>query len=198
MVKKIVLLLLGVLMLESQCYSISHQEVFNQNYNLAVIKLKYSNFPGPLSEEMAKVALARQVLEDGPNKKSNESIAGISIGGINKTIVNETIPKHINISSASDGTGASFYYFKGFQANLYSTLVISKLFDFYINKFLKSERRNWLLSKEISKAIQQNPDSIELYIQFYNKLNPIKIIEKANRFYGPQHESVVNMYSTKK
>lgn len=198
MIWKLVLpLLLGALMLSTTSHPMSHQERFNQDYNQVVIKLKYSHFPGPLANEMAKVALARQVLEDGPNRHSKESIAGISTDGWNKTIVDSCLPKHIKVNTANDSTGARFYHFRGFQAPIYSALVISKLFDFYVSKFLKSERRNWFLAKETSKAIQQNPDSMELNLRFYNKLNPITIIEKANQLYGPNHQFVVNIYKVK-
>ena len=186
----ILLLLIGVLMLSSTSYSLTHKERFNQDYNQLVIKLKYSDFPGPLSKEMAKVALARQVLEDGPNRHPNESIAGISIGGKNKEIVYQTIPKHIKIQTINN----SFYHFIGFQSNIYSAFIISRLFNYYINHFMKSERKNWWLSIETSKAIQQNPNSVELNHRFYNKLNPIRIIEKSDSYYGPEHQSVIQMY----
>lgn len=198
MLKKLVLLLIGVLMLCSPSYSMSHKERFNQDYQSTVIILKDCHFPGPLAEEMAKVALARQVLEDGPNRHPNESIAGISTGSWNKEIVDSCVPKHIKIDTINDLTGARFYHFKGSQSTLYSALVVSKLFDFYVNKFLKSERKNWFLAKETSKAISQNPDSFELNLRFYNKLNPIKIIEKCNKLYGPQADSVTNIYKAMK
>ena len=200
MIVKIALLLIGALMLYSPSYSqaMTHQERFEQDYKLTVIKLKYSHFPGPLANEMAKVALARQVLEDGPNRHPNESIAGISTGSWNKEIVDSCVPKHIKIDTINDSTGARFYHFKGFQSTLYSALVVSKLFDFYVNKFLKTERKDWFLCKETSKAISQTPDSFELNFFFYNKLNPIKIIEKCNRLYGPQSESVTNIYKAMK
>jgi hypothetical protein len=182
-------------MLYSFCYPMSHKENFDLHLKTLTIKLKYTDFPGPLSHEMAKVALARQVLEDGPNRNPKESIAGISIGGFNKTIVDSTLPSHISVGSATDSTGARFYHFKGFQSNIYSAFIVSRLFDFYVTKFMKSERREWFMAKETSKAIHQNPDSFELNFRFYNKLNPIKIIEKSNRLYGPNHESVVQMYS---
>jgi hypothetical protein len=173
----------------------SHKERFSQDYQSTVIILKESHFPGPLANEMAQVALARQVLEDGPNRHPNESIAGISTGSWNKEIVDSCVPKHIKIDTINDSTGARFYHFKGFQSTLYSALVVSKLFDFYVSKFLKSERKNWFLAKETSKAINLDPDSFELNLRFYNQLKPIKIIEKCNRLYGPNYQSVVNIYS---
>ena len=181
----------------SNSQALTHRDRFDQDYQHVVTKLKSTDYPGPLAIEVAKVALARQVLEDGPNRHQDESIAGISIGGFNKVIVDSTLPEHIRVTSATDSGGDRFYYFKGFQATIYSAFVISRLFDYYISKFLKSERRQWFMAKEVSKAIHQDPDSFELNSQFYNKLQPIKILEKANRLYGPNHQSVTQMYSGK-
>jgi len=196
--KRIVLFLfIGIFVISfiSSSQALTHRERFNQDYKHVVAKLKYSGCPGPLSKELAKVALARQVLEDGPNRHEKESIAGISIGGFNKVIVESTLPKHISIHAINDSNGDRFYHFKGSQAPIYSALIISRLFDYYINKFMKSERKSWFLAKETSHAIHQDPDSMELNFRFYNKLDPVKIIEKADKFYGPNHQSVVNIYS---
>lgn len=195
MVKSITLLLIGVLALTLTCYGNTHRDVFDKYYRSAVLYLENSDYPGPLSIELARVALARQILEDGPQRKETESIAGISVGGFNKEIVESTVPSHIQVKSATDSTGARFYYFTGLKSNLYSMFVISKLFDYYVFKFMKTEKRNWILSKETSKAIAQNPDCLELNIRFYNELNPAMIIDKANKMYGPGHQSVVNIYT---
>ena len=157
--KKYILFVCIIMIIPSICYSITHQDVFEKNYESSII-IQHSHFPGPISKEIAKVALARQILEDGPNRHINESIAGISVGGFNKEIVDNYLPKHLSIGYIHDSDGNKFYHFKGNNAYLGSVLVISKLFDYYITKFIKTEKKNWFLAKEVSKAIQQQPDSL--------------------------------------
>ncbi|MCL5125438.1 MAG: hypothetical protein M1511_13275 [Deltaproteobacteria bacterium] len=172
----------------------THQEYFDTYLNTLTSKLRSWEYPGPLSRLVARVALARQSLEDGLNRKSNVSIAGISTGGFNKEVVDQTILKSgLSVGYAFDADGGRFYVFKGDQANVFSALCIARLFNVYVGKFLGRDQKSWNLAKEISKAILQKPDSFELNQLFYVKLRPDKIIEKANRLYGPKHESVIRI-----
>lgn len=187
--------LVFVLLLPINCFSQTHKDIFDKHYDCSVRHLNSSGYPGPLSQELAKVALARQILEDGPKRKSDESIAGISIGSWNKDIVESTVPSHIRVKSISDSSGARFYHFVGQESNLYSMLVISKLFDFYVPKFMKSKTKDWYLAKETSKAIAQDSECFKLQHRFHTLLNPSKIINVANKLYGPGHQSVVDIYT---
>lgn len=140
------------------------------------------------------MALARQSLEDGIDRKSDLSIAGISTGGFNRTIVEDVVSfSWLKVGYAYDSEGGRFYRFKGDQANVYSALCIARLFDFYVDRFLVKEQSAWLTAKEVSRAIAQQPDSFELNHKFYNQLRPEKTIEKANRLFGPKHDSVIRI-----
>lgn len=183
-----------LLLIPTICSATTHKDYFDTYLKNLTTRLNLSQFPGPLSEELAKVALARQSLEDGLNRASNVSIAGISTGGFNKTIVDETIAESgLSVGYAYDSDGGRFYAFKGEQANIYSAHCISRLFDLYVAKFLTKDQKQWTQAKEVSKALVQNPDSFELNHLFYVQLSPDKTIKKANRLYGPKHESVMNI-----
>lgn len=172
----------------------THKEYFENHYNVLVNKLHNNGYPGPVSNELAKYALARQVLEDGITRKSGESVAGISVGGFNKEITNKVLKNaEISVSYATDSEGGRFYQFKGNNANIYSAMIISNLFDFYVSKFLKKHEKTWLTVKELSKAISINPDSFELNHKFYTTLYKEHVIIKANSLYGPGHTSVLQI-----
>ena len=168
----------------------THELYFNENLPTLCLKLKYSAFPGPISSILAKWALGRQVLEDGINRRFGESCAGISRGGFNKIALEKAIGRdNISVGSASDGEG-TFYHLKGHYANITSATTIAYLFDVYADKFLKRDKTQWMQSKEVSKAIQLDPDSFELNHKFYCILKPDGVIRKCNRIYGPKSSSV--------
>lgn len=185
-------ILICVIFLPMSSYADSYEEYFKENLHIIENRLK-SEFPGPLGSDLAKVALARQVLEDGVTRRRGESCAGISVGGFNTEIVNQVIGRdNIHKSSIFDSEGGRFYFFKGHFVNIYSAHVIAKLFDFYVYKFIPKSKVTWIKSKELSKAIHLDPDSLELNIK-YHSLNPSKIILKCNQLYGPQSGSVEMM-----
>ena len=176
------------------CSADAHKNYFDTYLKNVTTRLHFSDFPGPISHELAKVALARQSLEDGINRKTDLSIAGISTGGFNKTIVEDVVSlSWLKIGFAYDTEGGRFYQFRGDQANVYSALCIAKLFNLYVDKFLVKEQSAWLTAKEVSRAIVLEPDSFELHHLFYNQLRPEKTIEKANRLFGPKHDSVIRI-----
>lgn len=176
------------------CCADAHKNYFNTYLKNVTARLHLSDYPGPISHELAKVALARQSLEDGINRRSDISIAGISTGGFNKTIVEQVVSfSWLKVGYTYDSEGGRFYHFKGDQANVYSALCIAKLFDFYVNRFLQKDQPSWYAAKEVSRAIAQEPDSFELNHLFYNQLHPEKTIEKANRLFGPKHDSVIQI-----
>lgn len=174
--------------------SLTHKEYFEQHYNILVTKLHENGYPGPISNELARYALARQVLEDGIKRKSNESVAGISTGGFNKEITESVLKdSDIKVSYVTDSEGGRFYQFRGDDANLYSAIIIGNLFNFYVSKFFKKYEKNWLTLKELSKAIAVDPDSFELNHKFYTTLQKENLIIKANSLYGPGHASVLQI-----
>lgn len=173
------------LLLPVNCFSITHQEYFAKYLEPTSVMLDSLYFKGPISYELGKRALGRQVLEDGIFRRPNSSVAGISIGEPNKSIVMDTLKNtNIKIGRAQDSEGGTFYSFDGDSANIYSSLIIARLFDTYINKFLKKDKKQWFMAKETSKAICQEPDSFELNHRFHT-LKPEKIIEKCCGLYGP-------------
>lgn len=180
--------------LPSVCLADAHKNYFDTYLKDVTTRLHSSDYPGPLSHELAKVALARQSLEDGINRKSELSIAGISTGGFNKTIVEDVVSDTpLQIGYAYDSEGGRFYQFRGDRANVYSALCIAKLFDFYVDRFLVNEQSTWIAAKEVSRAIAIEPDSFELNHLFYNQLCPDKTIEKANRLFGPKADYVLRI-----
>lgn len=187
-------LFLIILVFPLKSNSLTHKEYFEQHYTTLANRLHQDGYPGPISNELAKYALARQVLEDGINRKSHESIAGISVGGFNKEIAEAVLKNSdIKVSHAIDAEGGRFYHFKGNDANLYSAVIIGNLFNFYVSKFLKKHEKNWLILKELSKAISMNPDSFELNHKFYTFLHKENVIIKANNLYGPGQASVLQI-----
>ena len=187
------LVLTGVSPLPSYTSMDPHAVYFEKHLPVVISKLQEKDFKGPIGPIMAQIALGRQVLEDGLSKKPENSCAGVSKGGFNSAIANEVLRDYnLNIGSIRDSSGdGPFFYFTGPQANIASTIIIAKLFDFYVTKFMSGEdKKIWYRSKEVSKAIQQNLDSLELNHDFYCKLQPDRIIKKSNRMFGPNDKSV--------
>ena len=183
-----------LLFIPSICFADTHKDYFETYLQNVTARLHFSDYPGPISRELAKVALARQSLEDGINRKSDISIAGISTGGFNQTIVEEVLEfSWLKVGYVHDYEGGRVYQFRGDQANVYSALCIAKLFDFYVDRFLVKDQSGWFAAKQVSRAIAMQPDSFELNHLFYNQLRPEKTIEKANRLFGPKHESVLKI-----
>ena len=171
-----------------------HKVYFQEHLPILEEKLQNSEYPGPMSTILGRIALARQVLEDGLNRRPGESCAGISRGGHNEVALKKAINgnKDIRISSASDGEG-TFYMLYGPQVNIISAMTVAYLFDNYVSRFLRQHKVKWELSKETSKAISLNPDSLELNHKFHCILKPDKIVERCNTLYGPGSHLVLQL-----
>lgn len=183
---KILISICCVLLLISTSHAITHREYFDRHLEKVEDKIQQNGFKGPISKNLAKWATSRQVLEDGVNRPSTISVAGLSIGEPNTAVVNEVLKdKEIQISKARDSEGGVFYSFKGKDANIYSAVIIAKLFNVYVYKFMKPKITEWEKAKETSHAISLNPDSFELNHKFYTQLCPEKLLEKACSIYGP-------------
>ena len=171
-----------------------HRIYMEEYLPLLIEKLKILEFSGPITEELAKYSMARQILEDGIYRRKGESCAGISRGEPNKSIAEKVLKDSgIKVGSATDNEGATFYMFIGPNANVYSAMVIAGLFDLYPKKFLKRHEKRWTLAKETSKAIALDPDSFEHNHRFYCILKPDKILEDCNQIYGPGSGSVLDI-----
>lgn len=174
-----------------------HKNYFDNYLNQVSLMLETSGFKGPLSNDLAKVSLARQVLEDSVTRNPSYSVAGISIGGFNSDIVSNTVKNsQLKIGHVYDSGGGKFFSFKGSHANIYSAVSIAKLFDFYPIHLLKKYKIRWILSKQVSHGIFCNQDSYELRHLYYNILEPEKIIQECNKIYGPKSESVMQIVNS--
>lgn len=165
-----------------------HAVYFEKHLETVIFKLQEKDFKGPIGPIMAQRAMARQILEDGLAKGPDNSCAGISKGGFNSAIANEVLRDYdLNIGSARDSAGdGPFLYLKGPQANIASTVIIAKLFDFYVGKFMNKEsKKTWFMAKETSKGIHLNPDSFELNHKFHCILQPDKIVKRSCSIFGP-------------
>jgi len=189
--------ILVVVLFSTNTFALDHKEYFD-NYLTEAEEAMHHYYPGPLSKDIAGMALARQILEDGLNKGPNYSVAGTSVGGFNKTIVDSTIFSWLEVGRATDSEGGTFYSFRGARANICSALIIGRLFDLYVDKFMKKEKKNWFQAKEVSRAISYNIDSFELNHLYHSKLEPAKIVERANSLYGPQHAVIKNIVAENK
>lgn len=169
----------------------THKDYFDMHLPSAEQMVEAEGFKGPLGKLLAKRALARQVLEDGVKRNPNTSCAGISRGEPNKSVVISVVKDtDLKIGSARDSEGGSFYKFEGTNANLYSVLIIAKLFDSYVDRFFKKDIKVWKLSKETSYALHIDPDSFEMQHRFYTIYSPEKVIEKSCNAYGPGKTAV--------
>lgn len=174
-----------------------HKNYFDNYLNQVSLMLETSGFKGPLSEDLAKISLGRQVLEDSVTRRPDYSVAGISIGGFNSDIVKDTVKEtHLKISHVYDSEGGRFFSLHGAHANVYSAISIAKLFDFYPYQLLKKHKVKWMLSKQISYAIHCNKDSYELRNLYHNVLKPETIIQESNKIYGPKSESVMQIVNS--
>jgi hypothetical protein len=162
----------------------THKE-YMDTYLPQVISHLEQDFPGPLARDLGSVALARQILEDGLHKGSRYSVAGIGTG--NRDIVEPTVFRWLTIGRASDSEG-TFYSFKGPQAGVCSAVIIAKLFDSYVYKFLPKNEVQWELIKDVSAHV--NDTSCTALEATYEALEPEKMILKVNRMFGPNAAGV--------
>lgn len=165
-----------------------HAIYFEKHLETVISKLQEKDFKGPIGPIMAQRALARQILEDSISKPPTYSVAGISKGGFNSAIANEVLRDYnLNVGSIRDSTGdGPFFSFSGPQANIASAVIIAKLFDFYVGKFMNKEnKKTWFMAKETSKGIHLDPDSFELNHKFHCILQPDKIVKRSCSLFGP-------------
>jgi hypothetical protein len=171
-----------------------HKLYFQEHLPVLEMRLHCGEYPGPLAGILGRIALSRQLLEDGISRRPGQSCAGISRGGHNEVALKKAINgnKDIRISSASDGEG-TFYMLYGPQVNIVSAMTVAHLFDQYVYRFLKKHKVRWEVAKETSKAIAIDPDSFELNHKFYCTLKPDKIVERCNMLYGPKAQAVMQL-----
>jgi hypothetical protein len=167
--------------------STPHQAYMREYLPLVTAHLE-ADYPGPLARDLGSMALARQILEDGMHKGPRYSVAGIGVGSPNREIVQQHIFPWLKVGKATDYEGGTFYSFTGPQASVCSAVLIARLFDSYIPRFMKRNETQWDLIKDLSSHVADT-GCVGL-AETYQALNPGDLIRRANRMYGPQSEAV--------
>ncbi len=165
-------------------------------YPLVLERLQEQGFRGPFGEEVAKFAMLRQIIEDGPTREHSVSIVGMSIGGMNKEVMANLglIPGNENnnglvLKTVDTNDGQRCYAIYGPRADVTSTVAIALLWDKYVNEmpnFKPEEKYAWNQSKAISEQIAKGETSQAAGRGVLTCLTgeTRKVLAKANRMYG--------------
>lgn len=195
----------GMLAAVSNAHAASIEEHVLTNYGLVLEKLSGVGFEGPFAEEVGRMALMRQVIEDGPGRPHTKSMVGMVPGGLNREVMHDLGFKlgevrfdGLKLSSLTANDGQGCYALYGPRANVVSAAAIALLWDKYVNKlgcFKGSEIRAWNQSRVISRAIARGDAPPQAKVRFRNRLStPRKqILKKANRIYGGSPETVMRL-----
>jgi hypothetical protein len=165
------------------------------HYDHVVDRLNQHGFKGPFASEIAKFALIRQIVEDGPTRNHSRSIVGMSVGDANTEAFQElglTVgcvnSYGICLKKCNDGNGQSMYAIHGPRANIWSAAALSILWDKYINhvhknRFTAEEIDGWNVCKDLSAKIA-NGESCQQ--QRYQELLCLakRALRKANALYS--------------
>jgi hypothetical protein len=165
-------------------------------YPLVLERLQEQGFHGPFGEQVARFATLRQIIEDGPTREHSVSIVGMSLGGINKEVMNYLglIPGNRNndglvLKTVDTNDGQRCYAIYGPRADVTSTVAIALLWDKYVNEmpnFKTEERHAWNQSKAISEKLAkgETEDVAGRAVLSCMAAETRKVIAKANRMYG--------------
>ena len=82
------LLVILVLTAAGHAHARTIEENILVRYHLVLERLQEEGFYGPFGEEVAKFAVLRQIIEDGPSREHSVSIVGMCPGGMNKEVMN--------------------------------------------------------------------------------------------------------------
>jgi len=178
----------------------THARTIEENilvrYPLVLERLQEEGFHGPFCEEIARFAVLRQIIEDGPTREHSVSIVGMSTGGMNKEVMNHLglIQGNKNndglvLKTVDTNDGQRCYAIYGPRADVTSTVAIALLWDKYVNElpsFKDQERSAWNQSKKISETLAKGETSDETKHEFASCLasETRKVLAKANRMYG--------------
>jgi len=190
--------LLVILVLVTACYADARtiEENILVRYPLVLERLQEEGFHGPFCEEVARFAVLRQIIEDGPSREHSVSMVGMSPGGMNKEVMNHLglIPGNENhhglvLKTVGTNDGQRCYAIYGPRADVTSTVAIALLWDKYVNEmpsFKLEERLAWNQSKAISEKLAKGETSHEAGRAVLTSLSgeTRKVLAKANRMYG--------------
>jgi len=190
--------LLVILVLISAGYTQARtiEENILVRYPLVLERLQEHGFRGPFGEEVARFAMLRQIIEDGPTREHSVSIVGMCPGGLNKEVMNYLglIPGNksndgLVLKTVDANDGQRSYAIYGPRADVTSTVAIALLWDKYVNEmpnFNPEERLAWNQSKTISEKLAKGEASDEAGRLFLASAadQTRKVLAKANRMYG--------------
>ncbi len=178
----------------------THARTIEENilvrYPLVLERLQEEGFHGPFGQEVARFAVLRQIIEDGPTREHSVSMVGMSPGGMNKEVMNHLglIPGSKNndglvLKTVDTNDGQRCYAIYGPRADVASTVAIALLWDKYVNEmpnFKLEERLAWNQSKAISEEIAkgETSDAAGRAVLASMADETRKVLAKANRMYG--------------
>ena len=178
----------------------AHARTIEENilirYPLVLERLQEEGFHGPFGEEVAKFAVLRQIIEDGPSREHSVSIVGMCPGGMNKEVMNYLglIPGNKNndglvLKTVDSNDGQRCYAIYGPRADVTSTVAIALLWNKYVNElpnFKPEEKLAWNQSKAISETMAkgETEDVAGRAVLSCMAGETRKVIAKANRMYG--------------
>lgn len=172
------------------------ENIIKSEYIHVIDKLNKEGFYGPISNEIGSIAFCRFILENGVNRPTTYSVPGISCGSWNTQIITNLKPiklKELCLGKVVDSEGMSLFKLEGHQSNVWSTIAIAKLFDYYIHNFKwfsDQDRYIWAKSKKASYLIYNDFHSAFFYM---NKDKREKILQRCSGGYGPKNDNVIGM-----
>ena len=177
-------------------YARTIEENILVRYPLVLERLQEEGFHGPFGQEVARFAVLRQIIEDGPTREHSVSMVGMSPGGMNKEVMNHLglTPGNMNtdglvLKTVGTNDGQRCYAIYGPRADVTSTVAIALLWDKYVNEmpnFKLEERLAWNQSKAISEKLAKGETGDVAGRVFLTCLasETKKVLAKANRMYG--------------
>lgn len=178
----------------------AHARTIEENilvrYPLVLERLQEEGFYGPFGEEVARFAVLRQIIEDGPSREHSVSMVGMSPGGMNKEVMNHLglIPGNENnkglvLKTVGTNDGQRCYAIYGPRADVTSTVAIALLWDKYVNEmpnFKPEEKHAWNQSKAIAEKLAKGEAGDVAGRAVLTSLagETKKALAKANRMYG--------------
>jgi hypothetical protein len=190
------LLVILVLVMAGYSEARTIEENILVRYSLVLERLQEHGFHGPFCEEVARFAVLRQIIEDGPTREHSVSIVGMSLGGMNKEVMDHLglIQGNKNneglvLKTVDSNDGQRCYAIYGPRADVTSTVAIALLWDKYVNElpnFKPEERLAWNQSKAISETLAkgETDDVAGRAVLGCMAGETRKILAKANRMYG--------------
>ena len=165
-------------------------------YPLVLERLQEEGFHGPFGQEVARFAVLRQIIEDGPTREHSVSMVGMSPGGMNKEVMNRLglVQGNENrgglvLKTIGTNDGQRCYAIYGPRADVTSTVAIALLWDKYVNEmpnFKPEEKQAWNQSKAISESLAkgETDDVAGRAVLACMAGETRKVLAKANRMYG--------------